>query len=86
MVEVEGYTIVKREGRAPRVHLLRPYEQCNVDDAEEKVKVEGGRGEVLRELSRMGYRRATSCKWCFPQSEQPVYEENTSERVEDDPE
>jgi hypothetical protein len=61
--DVDGFTIVYRFLRAPKIHLLRAWESCNTDDARRKQKVEGSR-EVL--LTVLKGKRAVACQRCFP--------------------
>lgn len=61
--DVDGYTIVYRTGRSPRIHLLRSYESCNVDDAASKQRVKGSREKLLQKLEG---KRSTPCLRCFP--------------------
>lgn len=63
--DVDGFSIVLRPQHRPRVHLLRPYAQCNVPDS--AVRVEGSREQLDAKLHELGYRRgAVSCGLCFP--------------------
>lgn len=57
---VDGYTIVWREKQPPKIHLLRPYDSCEVEGG---VKVEGSRELLMLEL---GTNRIVECRKCFP--------------------
>lgn len=62
--DVDGYSIIERKGRSPRIHLLRPYGSCLVDD--DAIKVEGSRELLMHNLRG---RRASECRRCFPRPE-----------------
>jgi hypothetical protein len=67
--DVDGYTIVQRTGRRPRIHLLRPYNQCNTERSKsgrDTVRVEGSRERLALKLSELGYQRGgIGCRVCF---------------------
>lgn len=58
---LDGFTVVRRIGKRPRVHMLRPFESCNTDDAPHKDRFAGS-AEVL--ISKFG--RVVPCLRCFP--------------------
>lgn len=68
--DVDGFTIVERRGRRPRVHLLRPWNECNTEKGKsgsDTIRIEGSREQLAIILSEMGYRRGgVACRRCFP--------------------
>jgi hypothetical protein len=63
---VDGYTIVYRTRRAPKIHLLRAWNSCNTErrkSGRDTVRVKGSR-ELLMEV--LEGRRADECLRCFP--------------------
>lgn len=76
--DVAGYTVVFREAKRPRVHLLRPYNACNTEKRKagrDTLSFEGSREELIARLGKPGI----SCKRCFPDptSEQRSVQELT---------
>lgn len=66
--DVDGFTIVERNGRRPRVHLLRPWNECNTEKGKsgaDTVRITGSREQLAHKLSEMGYRGGVACKRCF---------------------
>lgn len=62
MSDVDGYTVVRREGERTMVHLLRPYPDCDVEGGS---LVEGSRELVL--MTMLGEDMLVgSCRTCFP--------------------
>jgi hypothetical protein len=81
--DVDGFTIVPRKGRRPRIHLLRAWNECNTEEekaGEDVVRVAGSR-EVLDEaLVGLGFLRGgIACKRCFPE---PTKDEEAEAEVE----
>lgn len=63
-----GYTLVRRKGRPVRIHQLRPGEQCNTDDADQRPeRVMSGDLELL--AATLGGRRAEACRHCFTEEQ-----------------
>lgn len=64
--DVDGYTIVFRKGRSSRVHLLRSWGECNVEQARKSgtdvLGIAGSRENLLQVLDG----KATWCRRCFP--------------------
>lgn len=71
---VDGYTIVYRKNRSPKIHLLRAYESCNVDDSPRKERVKGSRENLLMALKG---KRSVACLRCFPGPDEPETETET---------
>jgi hypothetical protein len=66
--DVDGYTIIPRTGRSPKIHLLRPWNECNTEKAKsgsDTFRIEGGREQLAEALARMGARRGDPCRRCF---------------------
>lgn len=87
--DVDGFTIVERKGRRPRIHLLRPWNECNTErgkSGSDTVRVEGSREQLAIALSEMGYQRGgVGCRRCFRYSaEEDAY--TPVEEYEDDEE
>lgn len=70
MSNVDGFTVVRRNGRRPKIHLLRPWNECNTTrgkSGDDTVRVKGGREHLMTTLGEMGYRRGgVDCRRCFP--------------------
>lgn len=68
--DVDGFTVVERKGRRPKIHLLRPWNECNTERGKsgaDTIRVEGGTEQLALELSRLGYQRGgVACRRCFP--------------------
>lgn len=86
--DVDGYTIVWRRGRAPKVHLLRSWDECNVELARKAgVKTEGVPGSRELLMERLHGKAAEACLRCFPQPEvldPPALEEQYADPIESD--
>lgn len=71
---VDGFTIVDRKGRRPKIHLLRPWNECNTEKGKsgaDTVRVEGGKEQLAAELSRLGHQRGgVACRRCFPRPDE----------------
>lgn len=67
--DVDGFTVVRRNGRSPKIHELRPWNECNSTRSKSgsnTFRVMGSR-EVLGEaLARIKAKRGESCRRCFP--------------------
>jgi hypothetical protein len=66
--DVDGFTVIFRPHRSPKVHLLRSWGECNVELARKRgsdVQSVVGSREAL--LSVIESRRVAWCKRCFPQ-------------------
>ncbi len=64
--DVDGYTIVYRPGRSPRIHLLRAFNECNTEKGKagrDTVRVQGSRESLLEVLDG---KRCIACLRCFP--------------------
>lgn len=71
--DVKGFTIVVRNGRSPKVHLMVPWPECNATEAKsgkDTVRFEGGREQLVMKLGELGYRRGIPCRRCFRYSEE----------------
>lgn len=67
--DLDGFTIIPRAGRAPRVHLLRPYPECHASGDKRAIRIEGGREHLQAALAELGARTGGSaCRRCFPKS------------------
>ena len=81
--DVDGFTIVPRRGRRPRIHLLRAWNECNTEEekaGEDVVRVAGSREVLAEKLVELGFSRGgIPCKRCFPP---PTKEEAEEAEVE----
>jgi len=85
--DVDGFTIVEREGRSPRIHLLRPWNECNTEKGKsgtDTVRVRGSREQLTKRLGEMGYRSAISCRRCFPYNDAEDAEDASRPEYDDD--
>jgi len=85
--DVDGFTVIWRKNRAPKVHLLRSWDECNVELARKRgsevTSVAGSREALLGVLQG---RRVNWCKRCFPQPkvlEEPVLVEEFAPEEEE---
>lgn len=82
--DVDGFTVIWRRNRSPKVHLLRSWGECNVEQARKKGtpvdSIEGSRENLL---DLLGGRRAAWCHRCFPTPDERT--EITPELVYADP-
>lgn len=69
LTEIEGFTVVVRANKHPRVHQLRPFESCNTDDAHQKERIKGSRELIVRKFGP-----AIACARCFPNAPREVRE------------
>ncbi len=81
--DVDGFTVVQRVGRRPRIHLLRAWNACNTEEGKagsDVVRVKGSRENLVEKLAELGYKRGgVACKRCFPA---PTAEEEAAAIVE----
>jgi hypothetical protein len=91
MSDVDGYTIVERTARRPKIHLLRPWNECNTErgkSGSDTIRVKGSREALMTKLFEMGYRNGgEECRRCFRYSadddiETPVVEMGDPELVD----
>jgi hypothetical protein len=81
--DVDGFTVIFRPHRSPKVHLLRSWDECNVELARKRgseVQSVPGSREAL--LGVIEARKVAWCKRCFPQPkdlEAPVLVEEYAE-------
>lgn len=64
--DLDGFTIHRRKGRRPRVHLLRPYARCLQNVPSDMVEqIEGSRELAIDAIGNGGL----PCERCFPKEE-----------------
>jgi len=70
--DVDGFTIVERKGRSPRVHLLRPWNECNTEKGKsgsDTIRIRGSRELLQMKLGELSYRHGgIACRRCFSYS------------------
>lgn len=65
--DVDGFTIIERPGRTPMVHLLRSWDECNVELARKRGSaVSGVVGSRETLMAILPGRRVRWCRRCFP--------------------
>lgn len=78
MSEAEGFTIVQRNQRSPKVHKYPHSNSCNTEKSKsgrDTITVMGSRELLNEKLAELGYRRSVACRRCFAYNEEEdVYE------------
>ena len=67
--DVDGFTVVARKGRRPKIHLLRPWNECNTTrgkSGKDTMRVKGSREHLMKALAEHGFRHGgIACLRCF---------------------
>lgn len=64
--DVDGYTIVYRKGRSPKIHLLRAWNACNTERVKSGTNTEAVKGSRENLLMVLAGKRSVACLRCFP--------------------